>query len=135
MAQRDRHKDRALGHVFGVRVAVAAGCACAGTGLAPTATWSTHVRGHPRFQSRGTAMVRPMQRLVPAKLLDGRVNGVAYAVRRPDIDGWSRVGSMVKKKRTPTHSRAQRRALVSRLLGRQQQQARPWLGGCKKREH
>jgi hypothetical protein len=27
------------------------------------------------------------------------------------------------------------RALVRRLLGRQQQQARQWLGRCKKREH
>jgi hypothetical protein len=45
------------------------------------------------------------------------------------------VGSMVKKKRTSAHSRAQLRALVRRLLGRQQQQARQWLGRCKKREH
>jgi hypothetical protein len=135
MAQRDRHKDRALGHAFGVRVAVAAGYACVGTGSAPTATRPAHARGHPRFQSRDTAMARPMQRLVPAKRLDGRVNDVAYTVRRPDIVGWSRVGSVVKKKRTPTHFRAQRRALVRRLLGQQQQQARQWLGRCKKREH
>jgi hypothetical protein len=121
---RERHKDRAFGHAFGVRVVVAAGCACAGTGLTPTATWPAHERGHPRFQSRGTAMVRPMQHVVPVKRLDGRVNGVAYTVRRPNIDGWSRVGSMVKKKRTPAHYRAQRRALVRRLLGRQQQQGR-----------
>jgi hypothetical protein len=45
------------------------------------------------------------------------------------------VGSMVKKKRTSAHSRAQLRALARRLLGRQQQQARQWLGRCKKREH
>jgi hypothetical protein len=45
------------------------------------------------------------------------------------------VGSMVKKKRTSVHSRAQLRALAQQLLGRQQQKARQWLRWCKKREH
>jgi hypothetical protein len=52
VAVRGRPKDRALAMRW-VRVAVAAGCACEGTWLAPIAT-----RGHPRFRSRSTATAR-----------------------------------------------------------------------------